>query len=146
MNEVNYKTGLGFLLSTLGRKAEYLWNAFLQAHDISTAEFTALSFLYTRGEYIQKQLASDIEVDPRNIVATVAKLQGRGWVESQASHQDGRAKIIRITQPGRDVVQTMYTHLRPIDENFFQNLTPSEKAQLQRLLGKLKYGSAIQIP
>jgi len=45
MSDVKYKTGIGFLLATLGRRTEYSWGQFLRRHDITTAEFTALTVI-----------------------------------------------------------------------------------------------------
>lgn len=140
--EVNYKTGIGFLLSTLGRKTEYIWNTFLQDHDITTSEFTALSLLSSRGQCMQKELAREANVDPRNIVSTIASLHNRGWVESLPSRQDRRAKIIQITALGQKTLRALYDDLGPQDEAFFGNLTQAEKDQLQHLLRKLKYGNS----
>ena len=87
---------------------------------------------------MQKQLAKDIEVDPRNMVATINKLSDRGWIISLANETDGRSKIIDITVKGQNVLQNLYAHLLPMEERFLQNLTESEKNQLQMLLIKLK--------
>lgn len=138
MSNVKYKTGIGFLLATLGRKTEYNWGQFLKRHDITTAEFTALSVISTNSGLTQKQLAEDIEVDPRNVVTTIKKLQNQGWVKAAADQKDGRAKNLSITDDGSRALGRMYKDLREIEAEFLQNISSGEIDQLQNLLLKLK--------
>jgi DNA-binding MarR family transcriptional regulator len=141
MSSVKYKSGTGFLLATVGRRVEFLWSTFLREHGITTAEFTALAVLDSRGSCTQGQLAKDCEVDPRNMVATIKKLHTRGWVTIVADPSDGRAKVLHATPGGHEVLQALYADLRPIEEAFMRSISPDGKQQLQRLLMILKKDS-----
>ena len=141
MSGVKYKSGTGFLLATLGRRVESLWSIFLKEHDITTAEFTALAVLDAQGPRTQRQLAKDCEVDPRNIVATIKKLQTRGCVTTATDLNDGRAKILHATLSGHEMLQHLYTDLRPVEDTFMRSISINGKQHLQELLMTLKKDS-----
>lgn len=141
MSDVNYRSGTGFLLATLGRRVEFLWSTFLKEHGITTAEFTAVAVLDTQGPRTQRQLAKDCEVDPRNMVATIKKLQARDWVATAADLNDRRAKVLHATLRGHKMLQDLYTDLRPIEETFMRSISTDGKQHLQELLMTLKKDS-----
>ncbi|HUX14214.1 MAG TPA: MarR family transcriptional regulator [Spirochaetia bacterium] len=121
--------------------AESSWRRFLQVKGLTSAEFSVLAALRAKQGLTQRAVADSVGVDPRNVVATVARLTRRGLITHSPARRDGRAKTIALTARGLSRWETLELELRPKREAFFSPLTPTEMAELEHLLLKLHKGS-----
>lgn len=136
---VNYRRQAAYLLAYLGRVAETEWSRFLRSRRLTTAEFSVLALLRA-GSQTQRAVADAVQVDPRNMVATVAKLTRRRLIASTAVPTDGRAKLLALTTKGERLWEDIEVRLRPKRDAFLRPLAPAEVAELERLLLKLYEG------
>lgn len=126
----------GFLLATLGRRAESAWTSFLRGQSLTNAEFSALAVLADQ-PVGQGQLAGYLAIDPRNASSLVRKLEQRGWVVSRSDSGDARRRIISLTAEGLDVWLALQSQLASSRSGYFDALDQQEQEELQRLLNKL---------
>lgn len=64
-------------------------------------------------------------------------LEGRGYVERVPDPEDGRAKIVRLTGRGREVVRAAQEIIARIEAEWAGHLGKARMAQLRRLLEDL---------
>jgi DNA-binding MarR family transcriptional regulator len=132
-----FESGLGFLLSRVGSVVDAAWSGVLAEHGLSNAQYNVLAVLAEFGAMTQRDAATRVAVDPRNIVKTVAALAGRGLVSTERAHTDGRAKSVRISGAGQDVLDGLAAALPSSRTTLTRALSAAEESELTRLLGKL---------
>lgn len=135
--DASFRSGVGFLLSRVARLAEREWALFLTRAGLSQAEFTVLSVLAELGPMRQREVAERAVVDPRNAVATVARLTGRDLVANTADPVDRRGKILAVTSTGEQVLTEAGGHLAAERGRFLAALSPTERDVLANLLGRV---------
>lgn len=140
-DHVKFADHPGFLLATIGRRAESDWNSFLRVQGMSTAEFTVLAVLEA-GARRQGDVAAEAGVDRRNVVATVSRLVAHGLVETWPAEEDARGKVLALTPLGVDRIAALERALAPRRGAFFGALDQAEQEQLTSLLRKLRDGDA----
>ena len=73
-------------------------------------------------------------------------LQKRGLVASRPDPEDGRAKMLRISQLGSQQLNRLHAKLAPEREEFFAALSPSEYSTLCSLLERVYRERQAQAP
>ena len=141
-----YRRSAGFLLARLGGLAERQWNHHLKAHELTQSEFAVLAVLPARKGLRQSDVAARAGIDPRNAVAIIGALRKRGLVASQPDPEDGRAKMLRISRLGSQLLNRLHTKLAPEREEFFAGLSPREYSPLCSLLEKVYRERQAQTP
>ena len=134
---VKYRRGAGFLLATLGRRAEREWHGYFAEHGVTTAQFTAVAVLAT-GEHTQAQVAELTAVDPRNLSTTIKQLIAKEWVQSRPNPDDARSRLLILTPVGRAWWEGLQPDLSTERRRFFAALTAEQLATLEELLGRLE--------
>lgn len=126
----------GFLLATVGRRADTAWTGFLQGHGVTNAEFAALSVL--AGETLnQRALAERMAVDPRNAGTVLRRLTRRGWVSTQADPTDARCVRLSLTADGASALDAILEALPRERGSFFRAVSAEELLELERILNKV---------
>jgi DNA-binding MarR family transcriptional regulator len=73
---------------------------------LGVTETQAISYLTVFGDRGQTDLASDLGITSGSSTALVDRLERRGIAERYAHPSDRRRVLVRLTDEGRDVVQT----------------------------------------
>ena len=141
-----YRRSAGFLLARLGGLAERQWNRHLKAHELTQSEFAVLAVLPARKGLRQSDVAARAGIDPRNAVAVIGALQKRGLVASRPDPEDGRAKMLKISRLGSQLLNRLHAKLAPEREEFFAALSPSEYSTLCSLLERVYRERQAQTP
>lgn len=85
----------------------------------------------------QTQLADAIQLDRSSVVSVLDKLEARGLVERVRAPDNRRANALHLTTEGRHILDSLIPQVRAHEERVLGNLDPAERAQLQKLLGRL---------
>lgn len=136
-----FELGAGFLLARLGAMAERDWGAVVRAVGLRPADhavFVVLEEAERRGEELsQRQVAERVGVDPRNLVATAARLRDEGMIHARVDPEDGRARRIHLTDLGHRALSELRRNLGHGRAEFFDALTGDEYDTLCDLLGRV---------
>jgi MarR family transcriptional regulator, lower aerobic nicotinate degradation pathway regulator len=108
-----------------------------QAFDLTPLQYVTLSALATHGRMDKATIAGGVALDRTTIAVVVKNLEERGLVMVRPSDQDRRAKLIKITAKGLNLVSSVQTEVANAQERTVAPLTPKERAELLRLLGKI---------
>ena len=103
--------------------------------DITPAQLRALRVLGRHGVMRQSELSDRLRIAPRSATEVVDALEKRGLVERRPDPGDRRATLVEVTDDGSSVLDAV----RGTEaELAFGRLSPADRSQLARILGKLR--------
>lgn len=86
----------------------------------------------TKSALIQKNI-----LEKSTGTEVLKRLKKQGYIEELPNDEDRRAKLVRLTQAGREAVEEANARIRPMGQVVTGELTNAEKLQLLMLLQKL---------
>jgi MarR family transcriptional regulator, lower aerobic nicotinate degradation pathway regulator len=108
-----------------------------QAFDLTPLQYVTLSALATHGPLDKATIGGAVALDRTTIAVVVKNLEERGMVTIRPSDRDRRAKLIKITAKGLDLVSSVQDEVANAQETTIAPLAPKERVELVRLLRKI---------
>ena len=105
--------------------------------DVTPVQFGMLSVLASGDEMDQMTLSTMVGVDRVSGADVIKRLERRGLLERKNSELDRRARIVRITQRGRDFEKSVRPQMAKAQAKLVESLTEIELAELERIMKKL---------
>ena len=130
------KDHIGYWLNRLRMQVHQGFEARLEAHDVTIAQWCILSTLYNEDAASITELSKFIEVDK----ATISRVMDRLLVKELVTHKQGedrRSGHIQLTSKGLNLVPHLIRCAQDNEQQFFGCLTDEESEQLQHLFQKL---------
>lgn len=109
----------------------------LSKSQITTAQMGVLTVIANGTDVTQKAVATALGLNESAITAMVRRLTRMDLVESHQSETDGRAKIVQLTEAGRQMTQTAHPPFKEINKRIEAALTEEEIDNLAAYLTKL---------
>jgi len=106
--------------------------------DITPAHLRALRTLKRHGTMRLSELSDHLHIAPRSTTEVVDALESRGLVRRQADPGDRRATLVEVTEQGVSVLDAIRAARGTEAERVFGRLSPADRADLARILGKLR--------
>jgi DNA-binding MarR family transcriptional regulator len=113
------------------------WRRTLIGDASSYSRMRLLCELDRDGPQRMADLASALDVTPRNVTTLVDGLEREGIVRRRPHPTDRRATVIELTDSARGAVERSMRHEAAIRE-LFEKLAPADRATLIRLIGDLE--------
>lgn len=88
-------------------------------------------------EMMQQDLCEAIGVDKSTFTSTLDGLADRKLIRRVRSREDRRCNSLRLTAKGKAALEAMLAHVARHEGRVFASLSPSERAQLMKLLRKV---------
>lgn len=88
-------------------------------------------------EASQRDLERKLRLKPSTVNGIVDRLEAKGYVSRRASPQDGRVRLVSLTEAGRSKVQDFHAIVEETEYRFTAGLSGLEREQLQRLLTRI---------
>lgn len=104
--------------------------------DIRPAQALALSALVT-GPRHASEIATDLRVTRQAVAQAVTALEKGDYIARIPDPDDARAKLITLTDRGRDALRVMRTNALTVQEHWRQILGEDELARLRSTLIRL---------
>ena len=124
---------LGFLFHDVARFRSIVFDDFMQAFDLTRAQWWTLANLYRHDGLTQRDLAERLEVGAVTVSGLIDRLEAQGWVERRDDPADRRVKRVWLTRRRRTIgLQCLRT--RQNQPNFHQ----IEQDQIGSLVGMLR--------
>lgn len=113
---------------------------------LSTAAFNVMMILSRCGEAgcPMREVGELLLVSRANVTGLVDCLERRGLVERAASAEDRRVRLVRLTEAGRGLLERILPRHYGEVRSALRGMSNGEKADLSRLLTKLRRG--LQLP
>lgn len=110
-----------------------------QAFDLTPPQYVTLAALATHGPLDKATIGRVAALDRTTVAVVIKNLQDRGFVSTRASDEDRRAKHNNITAEGVVILRAVQDHAERAQERMLAPLTPKERDEFVRLLGKLAH-------
>lgn len=127
----------GYLVRRLHQIHVGLFAEEFAGEDVTPVQFGMLSVLCAGAEMDQLTLSSAVGVDRTSGADVIKRLERRGLVQREQSATDRRAKTIRITAKGKDMVDAARPGMVRAQERLVEPLTGPERRQFIALIRKL---------
>jgi DNA-binding MarR family transcriptional regulator len=127
----------GYLVRRLHQIHVGLFAEEFAGEDVTPVQFGMLSVLCSGTEMDQLTLSSAVGVDRTSGADVIKRLERRGLVQREPSVTDRRAKTIRITDKGREMVDATRPRMVRAQERLVAPLTGPERRQFIALIRKL---------
>jgi DNA-binding MarR family transcriptional regulator len=111
------------------------------AYDLTPLQYVALAALAAHGRLDKAAIGDATALDRTTVAVVVKNLEGRGCVVTRPSEYDRRAKLIEITDSGRDLLSSVQADVARAQERTIAPLTLGERSELMRLLRKIADGN-----
>ena len=110
-----------------------------QTYHLSEGKFCALIVLHQRGEkgMAPSELAEKVGVTRATISNMLQRMERDGLVDIRPAEQDGRGKIVKLTQAGCDFMEGILPDHYLRVSKLMEKLTEAEQKELIMLLEKL---------
>ena len=106
--------------------------------EITPAHLRAMRTLKRRGTMRLSELSEHLHIAPRSTTEVVDALESRGLVRRRADPGDRRATLVEVTEPGVAILDAIRAVRGTEAERVFARLSPADRADLARILGKLR--------
>jgi len=104
--------------------------------NLTSPQFAALSILQSNPGIDQKTLAGLIALDRSTIGGVVERLMAKGLIEREVSVTDRRARLLKLTDAGTELVERLGPTVEALQSEILQGLTKAEKTEFIRLAAK----------
>jgi DNA-binding MarR family transcriptional regulator len=111
---------------------------FLAPWDITPSQLRALRVLMRQGAMRLSELSGYLHIAARSTTEVVDALQTRGLVERRPDPGDRRAILVEVTEHGASVLDAIRVARGTEAERAFDRLSQTDRAQLARILRKLR--------
>ncbi len=128
------------VVGRLHRVANHLTDALVEVyarHGLSEGDFDVLATLRRIGEPFERSpgdLAAHTLVTSGGMSKRIDRLERAGLVARRTSDTDGRARVVALTDRGRDVVDAAFTDHMANERRLLDALTPADADTLERIL------------
>lgn len=105
--------------------------------DMGVSDFGVLEALLHKGPLTVKQLGEKVLLTSGSMTAAVDRLIKRGLVTRCDDENDRRARIISLTEKGKETISEAFTQHRMAMESAVGNFSQQERVELLPLLRRL---------
>ncbi len=135
---VNYRLDdqIGFILRQVSQRHAVIF-ADLMIDGLTPTRFAVLAKLFEHDAMAQNQLGRKTAMDAATIKGVVDRLEARGLVEVRQDPDDGRKRVIGLTEKSRAMMDVIIPLGVEISEKTLEPLDEVERGELLRLLGKM---------
>jgi DNA-binding MarR family transcriptional regulator len=108
-----------------------------ERHGLKLWEWRALAVVGNFEPLSAKDLAARTSTDPILVARAIGSLTGKGLITRQADPQDRRRAVLRLTDDGRRIYAQVGRASQRVEQTLTATLTDSERAVLDKALGKI---------
>ncbi len=112
--------------------------ATLAPWDITPAHLRALRVLMRHGVMRLSELSDHLRIAPRSTTQVIDALESRGLVQRRPDPGDRRATLVEVTEHGASVLDAIRAARGTEAERIFARLSQTDRADLARILRKLR--------
>lgn len=121
--------------------------SYLKDKGLNAFESIILSIVYKNKSCTQEKIGEITMSDGASIARSLKKLENYGYVLRKPDPENGRRKIVKITEKGEKLYDKIRRAFRASNEVMFKGVTSEEQTQLESILEKVyKNLDSIEIP
>jgi DNA-binding MarR family transcriptional regulator len=123
---------------TVARRLRHRTRVALEPWDVSPSLARATGVLARHGDQRLSVLAEHLRIAPRTATEVVDDLQRHGLAERRPDPGDRRAVLVALTARGKQISTAIQAARQAEGERFFAALDRADRADLTRILGRLR--------
>lgn len=126
---------IGMLIKQLYDAKEKRANEQLKSFDLTFSQFRILIYLHEQSEPTSmKAVEREFSLTQQTVAGLVKRLESKGFLDTQESPTDKRAKEIRLTEKGEASYQEAAGAYHQAQTSLTKGLSAAEEMELQRML------------
>jgi DNA-binding MarR family transcriptional regulator len=130
----NLTSHLGYWLRRVSNSVSGAFARKLEARGVMVADWVMLRELYSDPSLGPSQLAEMLGMTRGGVSKLVDRLVDKGLLTRSTSVGDKRAQILSLTDAGRALVPELAVLADCNDAEFFDHLSPDDRAAMERIL------------
>lgn len=127
----------GYLVRRLHQIHTGLFAESCGSFDLTAVQYAILSVLYSGEEFDQLSLSKAVGIDRTSGADVIKRLVRRKLATREPSVEDRRARVVRITEAGRQFVRQVRPMMEEAQDRLMSPLSEGEYSEFMRLLLKL---------
>ena len=104
---------------------------------LGESDFRVLEVLLHKGPMSVNAIGPKVYLNPGSVSVAVDRLYKKGFVSRVESSGDRRVRTVALTEKGREMFLPLFRRHRALIKRAFQNVSPEELQQLERILKKI---------
>jgi len=138
MTTLSLSQFLPYRLSILSnRLSDAISGAYRARFGLSITQWRIIAVLAEYGEMSARDIAKATETDKVAVSRAVQHLTHRGLIKLSRSEDDGRLRIVRLTQEGRTIFDEVAPLARKFQTDLMEGMAEEDRAALDRLITQL---------
>jgi Transcriptional regulators len=114
----------------------------LEAHGLTTIQYTALTTLARHDGMTAAALARYSFVAPQTVAQLVGVLEGRGWIERAPDPSSRRRQLLSLTDAGRRLLVDLREPIAAVEQRMVAGVDPADLATVHGALRA--FGAALE--
>ena len=110
------------------------WGLFAKSTGLSMPQFSLLMQMHHKGACGMSEVSERFEITPAAASQLVDKLVQNGFIQREEDPNDRRAKLLNLTDKGREVIQRGLQERYRWVEQLAEKLSPEERVQVSEAL------------
>ncbi|TNC98607.1 MAG: Transcriptional regulator [Stygiobacter sp.] len=137
---------LGYWLRYVSNHVSHAFAGKLEARGVTVAEWVLLREIHDHRSIAPSRLADRLGLTRGAVSKLAERLIDKGLLGREACPVDGRAHSLALTADGRTLVPELAGLADANDAEFFGDLTPDDRATLERVLKSVIDGRGLKAP
>ena len=130
---------IGRQLRMLNNKFRELGDRNLQKYNLTGVQLEVLCYLKCNPdkEIHQREIEYWLQLKNPTVTGILNRLEEKGYITRRRNPDDGRFRIIEVTEKGNQVMEDMGEGARDLDDRIYDCMTDEEQAKLLELLDRI---------
>lgn len=138
---MNKSIDVGVLIKNISDAIETNANTELAEFDLTVSQYRYLEYIQDNGGCASaKDIRDRFKVSQPTVAGILKRLRAKGYLVSEVSKDDERAKNLSITAAGENIVNRAGTHKNSTEERILSELSDAERKTIKELLLKVYEG------
>jgi len=133
-NQVQFNQAIRSWMDVFMHRSMRGWGLFAKSLGLSLPQFSVMMQLLHRGAFGMSEISERFEVTPAAASQLVDKLVQNGFVVREEDPHDRRAKLLNLTDKGRDIIQQGMKERYLWVDHLAEKLTDEELVQVSEAL------------
>ena len=123
----------------ISNKFRELLDRNLQKYNLTGVQMEVLCYLKSNSdkEIHQREIEYWFQLKNPTVTGILNRLEEKGYITRRRNPEDGRYRIIEITEKGNQVMEDMGEGARDLDERIYECMTAEEQEKLLELLDRI---------
>ena len=100
-------------------------------------EWRTMVILGSDGEFTANEIVTRSSIDKVSVSRAITALKKRRWILSKANKNDGRSRLLRLSDAGREAYHDLVPLMLEVEQKLLGVYTQEEVTELRRLMAKL---------